>query len=131
MGDTHVFTIKPEVAFRDGKNTVETTDRLVNSCGLGIRHHKDDYTLPRKTRFLVGNIFLKNFYSVYDYDQQEVQLGVNIHSKHVASITPYRWHHTWSEERGYKHLDHYRKTTLPTPAEDWKIRKGREDNEQR
>ena len=32
----------------------------------------------------MGNTFLKNFYSVYDYDWQEVKLGVNIHSKAIA-----------------------------------------------
>ena len=37
-------------------------------------------------RFLIGNVFLKNFYSVYDYDSQSVRLGVNIHSEKFAKI---------------------------------------------
>ena len=43
----------------------------------------------KKSRFLMGNAFLKNFYSVYDYDQQSVKLGVNIHSKTVAKAYKY------------------------------------------
>jgi len=39
--------------------------------------------------FLMGNTFLKNFVSVYDYDQQSVSLGVNIHSKNLAKAYKY------------------------------------------
>lgn len=38
----------------------------------------------------MGNAFLKNFYSVYDYDWQAVRLGVNIHSAGFARAYPYR-----------------------------------------
>jgi len=37
----------------------------------------------------MGNTFLKNFVSVYDYDQQSVSLGVNIHSKNLAKAYKY------------------------------------------
>ena len=46
----------------------------------------------------MGNTFLKNFVSVYDYDQQEVRLGVNIHAEKLAKAYPFkkgdfkRWH---------------------------------------
>jgi len=69
MGDNSVFAIKAPVAFRNGKNTVGTTGLKVDSCGLGFRHHKDDYRNPKRSRYLLGNVLLKNFYSVYDYDQ--------------------------------------------------------------
>jgi hypothetical protein len=69
MGDNSVFSIKAPVAFRNSNNTVETTGLHVPSCGLGFRHHKDDYTNPKRARYLLGNVLLKNFYSVYDYDQ--------------------------------------------------------------
>ena len=41
-------------------------------------------------RFLMGNTFLKNFVSVYDYDQQQVKLGVNIHSEKLARAYPFK-----------------------------------------
>ena len=41
-------------------------------------------------RFLMGNTFLKNFVSVYDYDQQQVMLGVNVHSESLAKAYPYK-----------------------------------------
>ena len=33
-----------------------------------MRGSKESKTKPNKNRFLMGNVFLKNFYSVYDYD---------------------------------------------------------------
>jgi len=104
-----VFSIKAPVAFRNSNNTVEITGLHVPSCGLGFRHHSDDYKTPKRARYLLGNVLLKNFYSVYDYDQQTVALGVNIHSKDQASITPFVWNETWSEANGYKHLQYYDK----------------------
>lgn len=40
-------------------------------------------TLPGKNAFLflIGDVFLRNFYSVYDFEKDQVGLGVNIHSK--------------------------------------------------
>ena len=68
MGDNSVFVIKAPVAFRNGNNTVETTNLKCPSCGLGFRHHSDDYKNPKRARYLLGNVLLKNFVSVYDYD---------------------------------------------------------------
>ena len=86
---------------------------------MGFRHHKDDYENPKRARFLVGNVFLKNFYSVYDYDQQEVRLGVNIHSKGLATIRKYKRGHTWSPAQGYKQLDFYNRRVLKKEEDDW------------
>jgi len=36
--------------------------------------------------FLFGGLFLKHFYSIYDYDNELISLGVNIHSKDLVSI---------------------------------------------
>lgn len=41
-------------------------------------------------RFLMGNTFLKNFVSIYDYDQQQVKLGVSNHSEKLAKAYPYK-----------------------------------------
>jgi hypothetical protein len=36
--------------------------------------------------FLLGDAFLRNFYSVYDFDNQAVKLAINIHSKNIVGI---------------------------------------------
>jgi len=36
--------------------------------------------------FLFGGLFLKHFYSVYDYDRELISLGVNRHSKDLVSM---------------------------------------------
>ena len=44
--------------------------------------------LPGKNAnlFLIGDAFLRHFYSVYDFDKDQVSLGVNIHSKGKVSM---------------------------------------------
>jgi hypothetical protein len=44
--------------------------------------------LPGKNKdlFLIGDAFLRHFYSVYDFDKDQVSLGVNIHSKGKVSM---------------------------------------------
>jgi hypothetical protein len=36
--------------------------------------------------FLLGDVFLRNFYSVFDFDNQEISLAINKHAKHVVGI---------------------------------------------
>ena len=36
--------------------------------------------------FLIGDVFLKHFYSVYDFDKDQISLGINIHSKDVVKM---------------------------------------------
>jgi len=36
--------------------------------------------------FLFGGLFLKHFYSVYDFDKELISLGVNTHSKEMVSM---------------------------------------------
>lgn len=54
-------------------------------------------------------------------------LGVNIHSKDQASITPYKWHDTWSTEKGYKHMDMYDRKTQKRFEDNWMWVKGVDD----
>jgi hypothetical protein len=49
------------------------------------------------SRYLMGNTFLKNYLSVYDYDQQAVKLGVNIHSENLAKA--YRYDEKWLDKK--------------------------------
>ena len=36
--------------------------------------------------FLLGDVFLRNYYSVYDFMRQSVRLAANIHSAQYVSI---------------------------------------------
>lgn len=31
--------------------------------------------------FLVGDVFLRNFYSVFDFEKDQLALGIDVHSK--------------------------------------------------
>lgn len=44
--------------------------------------------LPGKNKdlFLIGDAFLRHFYSVYDFDKDQVSLGINIHSQGKVSM---------------------------------------------
>ena len=80
--DQSVFALSSQAYLKDDINRLEDkTD--INACVIDIRPGKDkDH--PEERRFLMGNTFLKNFYSVYDYDWEQIKLGVNIHSKNIA-----------------------------------------------
>lgn len=51
--------------------------------------HKCRLPGKNKNLFLIGDAFLKHFYSVYDFDRDTVSLGINTHSKgKVAMYKP-------------------------------------------
>lgn len=74
-------------------------------CTIHLRGSKESGDSKRKNRFLMGNVFLKNFYSVYDFDQQAVLLGVNVHSKDWARIEKYS-HKLWKNFKRHPRLAH-------------------------
>lgn len=39
--------------------------------------------------FLLGDVFLRNYYSVYNLNKQTVSLAVNLHAKDYAGIGKY------------------------------------------
>jgi len=39
------------------------------------------------TMFLLGDVFLRQFYSEYDFEDQSVKLAVNVHAQSYVSIT--------------------------------------------
>lgn len=58
-----------------------------NKCYFVI--HKCRLPGKNKDLFLIGDAFLRHFYSVYDFDKDQVSLGINIHSKgKVAMYKP-------------------------------------------
>jgi hypothetical protein len=38
--------------------------------------------------YLFGGLFLKHFYSIYDYDQELISLGINKHSEGLVDMYP-------------------------------------------
>ena len=67
--DQRVFQLNSQAYLKDDLNHIEETDKDIPACVIDIRSGKDkDH--PEDRRFLMGNTFLKNFYSVYDYDWQ-------------------------------------------------------------
>ena len=48
--------------------------------------HKCRLPGKNKNLFLIGDAFLKHFYSVYDFDKDTVSLGVNMHSKDKVTM---------------------------------------------
>ena len=84
--DKTVFELQSPGFLKDDLNLVEETRQRVPACVVDIRGANDEQN-PEEKRFLMGNTFLKNFYSVYDYDWQQVRLGVNIHSKDWAKVS--------------------------------------------
>jgi hypothetical protein len=48
--------------------------------------HKCRLPGKNKNLFLIGDAFLRHFYSVYDFDKDQLSLGVNLHSKGKVSM---------------------------------------------
>lgn len=86
--DQSVFQLDPQAYLKDDLNHIDDSDADVPACVIDIRSGKDS-NHPEDRRFLMGNTFLKNFYSVYDYDWQQIKLGVNVHSKQMAKAYKY------------------------------------------
>ena len=81
----YVFEMSAEAYLKDWRDE----DRKIDTCYFELNSSKDTVLEPKNRRFLMGNSFLKHFYSVYDYDDQTVKLGVNIHSENVVKIEKY------------------------------------------
>lgn len=48
--------------------------------------HKCRLPGKNKNLFLIGDAFLRHFYSVYNFDQDQISLGVNTHSKGLVNM---------------------------------------------
>ena len=74
--------------------------------------HKCRLPGKNKNLFLIGDAFLKHFYSVYDFDRDTVSLGINTHSKgKVAMYKP--------GERLVQVEAQVAKTEVLSQAEEW------------
>ena len=84
VADNEVLQAPPEPP-KDGK-------QYTGGCMFELRPAGDQKETPAtkdESHFLMGNTFLKNFVSVYDYDQQAVKLGVSVHSADLAKAYTY------------------------------------------
>ena len=81
IGDK-VFEIRPKGYLLQGE---DYDDAYEGICLFGISALPDKL-YSRNNMFLFGDVFLRNFYSVFDWDNQEVRLGINKHS--VDNVGP-------------------------------------------
>jgi len=77
-----VFEIKPSGYLLVGLDFDESYDGI---CLFGVSALPDSLT-SSSNMFLFGDVFLRNFYSVFDWDNQQVRLGINKHS--VNNVGP-------------------------------------------
>jgi len=71
----YVFEINPEQYLY--KSSHKKCYFVVHKCRLPGKN---------KNLFLIGDAFLKHFYSVYDFDRDTLSLGVNMHSNGKVSM---------------------------------------------
>lgn len=71
----YVFEINPEQYLY--KSSHKKCYFVIHKCRLPGKN---------KNLFLIGDAFLKHFYSVYDFDQDTVAIGINVHSKGKVSM---------------------------------------------
>ena len=73
------YEIKPIGYLLDGTDFNET---YTNICIFGIGE------LPGNlgSMFLLGDVFLRNYYSVYDWENESVHLAINIHAADHVEI---------------------------------------------
>ncbi len=71
----YVFEINPEQYLY--KSSHKKCYFVIHKCRLPGKN---------KNLFLIGDAFLKHFYSVYDFDRDTVALGVNAHSEGKVSM---------------------------------------------
>lgn len=74
--------VKP-VGFQIGETIFELTPKAYLHQGQDICQFaiaKNPLDNLNNGNFLFGDLFLKHFYSIYDYDQELISLGVNTHS---------------------------------------------------
>ena len=67
-----------------GTKTYLYQDDEKNRCYILIHR----CTLPGQNAnlFLVGDVFLRNFYSVYDFEKDQIGIGIDIHSKDKVKL---------------------------------------------
>lgn len=73
----YVFEINPDQYLLDSTTGHQKCFFIIKKCRLPGKN---------KNLFLIGDTFLKHFYSVYDFDKDTVSLGINKHSEGQVSM---------------------------------------------
>ena len=79
--DNHIFEIMPKGYLLNGQ---DLDPDFVDTCIFGVMPLPS--LVGQMKMFLLGDVFLRSFYSVYDFEGQSVKLGVNQHAKEWASM---------------------------------------------
>ena len=66
----YIFELKPELYLYRASST---------KCYFVL--HKCQLPGENAQIYLVGDVFLRHFYSVYDFDNDQLGLGINVHSE--------------------------------------------------
>lgn len=80
--------VKP-VGFQIGDTIFELSPKAYLHQGQGICQFaiaKNPLDELNNGNFLFGDLFLKHFYSIFDYDQELISLGINTHSQGLVSM---------------------------------------------
>ena len=59
-------------------NSSDLDPTFTDKCIFGIIKTPD--VIGSSKMFLLGDVFLRNYYSVFNYDNNSVSLGINLHS---------------------------------------------------
>lgn len=82
IGDK-IFELTPASYLLNGTD-LNTEDWAKNTCIIGVMPFPSQ--IVGVDMFLLGDIFLKNFYSVYDFDEWAISFAVNRHAENVVGI---------------------------------------------
>ena len=135
-----LFEMRPEAYLHQGKDDI---------CQFAIAQNPLDKF--NNGNFLFGGLFLKHFYSIYDFDNELISLGVNSHSanmvymhginepiKNTTTLFPPKTNGTSDHEEAYEKASlskEENKTTTQSLSHDdkdkvWSKTNGTDDHEE-
>jgi len=79
--ENELFEIMPKGYLLNGQ---DLDPDFIDTCIFGVMPLPS--LVGSMKMYLLGDVFLRSFYSVFDFEQQSVKLGINIHAKEYASI---------------------------------------------
>lgn len=77
------FEMSPRTYLLNGE---DLNPNYQNTCFIGIMPLPDVLSGYPFQLYILGDVFIRSFYSVFDYDYNEVSLGINKNSKNLVDI---------------------------------------------